>query len=90
MTLPCSGGRRLISAINQPIYRGCFAHADACGLRIGEAVALPVSAIDSKRMLLRVIGKRNKERALPLSEPTRGLRSEVPGWSDPRMAIRGL
>ena len=42
----------------------------ACGLRISEAVALPVSAIDSKRMLLRVIGKRNKERALPLAEPT--------------------
>lgn len=49
----------------------------ACGLRIGEAVALPVSAIDSKRMLLRVIGKRNKERALPLSEPTRAMLREV-------------
>ena len=38
------------------------------GLRIGEAVTLPVTAIDSKQMILRVIGKRNKERALPLTE----------------------
>lgn len=42
----------------------------ACGLRISEAVALPVSAVDTKQRLLRVIGKRNKERALPLAEPT--------------------
>jgi site-specific recombinase XerD len=37
-----------------------------CGLRIGEAVSLPVGAVDSKRMSLRVIGKRNKERCVPL------------------------
>jgi site-specific recombinase XerD len=49
----------------------------ACGLRIGEAVALPVSALDSKRMLLRIIGKRNKERALPLTEPTLAMLREV-------------
>ena len=29
---------------------------------------LPVTAVDSKQMILRVIGKRNKERALPLTE----------------------
>jgi len=36
-------------------------------LRIGEAVKLPVTAVDSKQMVLRLIGKRNKERALPLT-----------------------
>ena len=41
----------------------------SCGLRHTEAVSLPVSAVDSKQMLLRVIGKRNKERVLPLPEP---------------------
>ena len=46
--------RHLIAAITQPVYRGCFALIYACGLRIGETVELPVSAIDSKRMLLRV------------------------------------
>jgi site-specific recombinase XerD len=62
--------RRLIGAIRQPLYRACFALIYALGLRIGEAVSLPVTAVDSKRMLLHVIGKRNKERALPLTEPT--------------------
>jgi site-specific recombinase XerD len=46
-------------------------------LRIGEALALPVSAVDSDQMLLRVIGKRNKERALPLTEPTLAMLREV-------------
>jgi integrase/recombinase XerD len=40
-------------------------------------VALPVSALDSKRMLLRIIGKRNKERALPLTEPTLAMLRQV-------------
>ena len=37
-------------------------------MRINEAVTLPVSAVDSKQMLVRVVGKRNKERILPLTE----------------------
>ena len=51
-----------------PIYRACFTLIYAYGLRISEAVTLPVSAVDSKQMVLRVIGKRNKERILPLTE----------------------
>ncbi len=39
-------------------------------MRITEAVTLPISAVDSKQMLLRVVGKRNKERVLPLTEST--------------------
>ena len=35
---------------------------------MGEARKLPVSAVDSKQLLLRVIGKGDKERALPLTE----------------------
>jgi site-specific recombinase XerD len=38
-------------------------------LRITEAITLPISAVDSKQMVLRVIGKGNKERILPLTEP---------------------
>lgn len=60
--------RRLIAKLQKPVYRGCFALIYAYGLRIGEAVALPVTAVDSKQMVLRVIGKRNKQRALPLTE----------------------
>ena len=61
--------RRLIAALEQPIIRGCFTLMYAYGLRIAEAITLPVPAVDSKQMALRVIGKRNKERILPLTEP---------------------
>ena len=60
--------RRLIAAMENPICRGCFALIYAYGLRITEAIALPVTAIDSKQMVFRVVGKRNKERVLPLTE----------------------
>lgn len=42
----------------------------ACGLRIGEARTLEVSAVDRANRLLRVIGKGNRERQVPLPRPT--------------------
>jgi integrase/recombinase XerD len=62
--------RQLLGAIRQPVYRACMCTMYACGLRISEASSLPISAVDSKQMLLRIVGKRNKERIVPLSEPT--------------------
>lgn len=62
----------------------------ACGLRIGDAVQLPVSAVDSKAMLLRVVGKRNRERILPINEPILRMLRETwkierdPQWLFPR------
>lgn len=41
----------------------------ACGLRISEAAALEVTAIDGKNGLIRIIGKGNKERCVPLPAP---------------------
>jgi len=61
--------RCLIATLRNPLYRGVFTLIYSYGLRISEAVNLPVSAIDSKQMLFRVIGKGNKERVLPLTEP---------------------
>lgn len=61
-----------------------------CGLRLSEASRLPVAAVDRSLMLLRVIGKRNKQRALPLSEPVLQMLREVwklhrnPIWLFPR------
>lgn len=46
-------------------------------MRIGETVELPVTAVDSKQMVLRLIGKRNKERALPLTESILEMLREV-------------
>lgn len=48
-----------------------------CGLRISEAVSLPVKAIDSRRYLLRIVGKGRKEELIPfpkaLLQPMRDL-----------------
>jgi integrase/recombinase XerD len=41
----------------------------ACGLRISEAARLVVGAIDSANHLLRIIGKGDKERLVPLPQP---------------------
>ena len=69
--------RRLIATLKKPVYRGCFTVIYAYGLRISEAVTLPVTAVDSKQMVLRLIGKRNKERALPLTESILDMLREV-------------
>ena len=69
--------RRLIATLEKPVYRGCFTLIYAYGLRIGETVTLPITAVDSKQLLLRVIGKRNKERALPLTESMLNMLREV-------------
>jgi len=58
--------RRLLWCLIKPRYRLCFSLMYACGLRISEATALPISAIDSQQRLLRVMGKGDKERAVPL------------------------
>jgi site-specific recombinase XerD len=82
--------RALIAAIRQPIYRGCFATIYACGLRLSEGASLPVSAVDSKQMLLHIIGKGNKQRVVPLSEPVLQMLRDVwklhrsPTWLFPR------
>jgi site-specific recombinase XerD len=40
----------------------------ALGLRFSEALGLRPESVDSKRMLVRVVGKRNRERVVPLPE----------------------
>ena len=49
--------RQLLTAIKNPFYRACMCTMYTCGLRIGEASRLPISAVDSKQMLLQIIGK---------------------------------
>jgi site-specific recombinase XerD len=41
----------------------------ACGLRISEATTLEVTAVDRARRVLRITGKGNKERLVPLPQP---------------------
>lgn len=40
-----------------------------CGLRIGEAISLRPQQIDAARQVIRIIGKGNKERLVPLPVP---------------------
>jgi integrase/recombinase XerD len=41
----------------------------ACGLRISEATTLEVSAVDRANQVLRIVGKGNKQRLVPLPRP---------------------
>jgi len=41
----------------------------ACGLRIGEAATVEIASVDSASLLLRIIGKGDKERRVPLPRP---------------------
>jgi site-specific recombinase XerD len=61
--------RRLLGGVRNPVHRTCLALMYACGLRISEAVTLEVTAIGRARRVLRIIGKGNKERLVPLPQP---------------------
>jgi integrase/recombinase XerD len=61
-------GHRLIAALRKPSYRLCCSVMLALGLRIGDVLALTVQSIHSTQMIVRVIGKGNKERILPLPQ----------------------
>jgi site-specific recombinase XerD len=69
--------RRLLAAIEQPVIRGCFTLMYAYGLRFNEAITLPITAVDSKQMVLHVIGKGNKERVFPLTDSILRMLREV-------------
>jgi integrase/recombinase XerC len=55
-----------------------------CGLRVAEAVSLDVGSLDLKRGWLRVVGKRRKQRVLPLggraTEAVRDWLKRRPEW----------
>jgi integrase/recombinase XerD len=58
---------RLLAAVRSPVIALLLRTIYATGMRLGEALALHPSQIDSRQMVLRVIGKGNKERIIPLS-----------------------
>lgn len=62
--------RTVLGYVRTPVYRACLSTIYACGLRISEGVAVQVGDVDGQRKVLRVRGKGNKERQVPLSEPT--------------------
>jgi len=54
--------RSLLGRVRNPIHKSCFTVMYACGLRIGEALALEVGSIDKTGQTLRVIGKDEPEK----------------------------
>jgi len=56
----------VIAAVERPVYRVCLMVMYICGLRISEAVSLRPEHIDAGAGLIRVIGKGNKQRIVPL------------------------
>lgn len=58
--------RRLFEAINKPLYRLCALTLYTLGLRLQEGIHLKPEHIVASQMLVRVVAKRNQERAIPL------------------------
>jgi len=61
--------RAFLAHVRNPTHKACLTLIYACGLRLSEAATLQVTNIDSARLLLRIIGKGNKERHVPLPAP---------------------
>jgi integrase/recombinase XerD len=58
---------RFLAAVQGRTHRMVLRTIYATGLRISEAVHLTAAQVDSSRMVLRVLGKGQKERLVPLS-----------------------
>jgi site-specific recombinase XerD len=63
--------QRVLNCVRLPRYRVCLTTIYACGLRLGEGVALQVAQVDSARMQLHIQGgKGGKDRYVPLAQRT--------------------
>jgi len=88
--------QRILAAVRLPLYRACLTTIYACGLRLMEGACLQVTDIDSDRMLVRVRGKGNKDRYVPLPQPSLALlrafwpTHRSPIWLFPAATRRGL
>jgi site-specific recombinase XerD len=58
---------RFLGGVRSPVVLMLLRTIYATGLRLSEALALEPQQIDSQRMVLRVLGKGQKERIIPLS-----------------------
>jgi site-specific recombinase XerD len=57
---------KVLSCVRVPVYRMCLTMTYCCGLRLGEALKIEVTDIDSSRMMVRVKGKGGRLRDVPL------------------------
>jgi len=62
--------KKVLHGVRVPLYRVCLTTIYSCGLRVSEGTHLQIDNIDSGRMQVRVRGKGNKERCIPLAPAT--------------------
>jgi site-specific recombinase XerD len=62
--------KRVLSFVHSGVHRMCLMVIYCCGLRLSEGVNLGVNNIDSARMMVRIKGKGNKIRYVPLPKRT--------------------
>jgi len=62
--------QRILPCVRTPMYRVCLTTIYSCGLRLSEGLFLRIGDVDSQRMLLRIRGKGNKDRFVPLPQRT--------------------
>jgi integrase/recombinase XerD len=60
--------KKILPHINHPTYKMVLTLIYSCGLRLSECLNLRTEDIDSSRMLIRIKGKGNKYRNVPLPE----------------------
>jgi len=88
--------QKILGCVSTPMYRVCLTTIYSCGLRLSEGLFLQVPDVDSARMLLRIRGKGNKERFVPLPQRTlQQLRAlwpthHSPTWLFPAITRHGL
>lgn len=87
---------RILDQIRIDVYRVCLTTIYGCGLRLMEGARLQVADVDSARGVLRVRGKRRKDREVPLPVATLDLlRSHwrthrSPSWLFPAPTRHGI
>ena len=78
--------RRILSKVPNVVHHCALATIYSCGLRLGEALAIKVTDIDRKRMVLHVrAGKGNRDRYVPL--PQRTLELLTKAWKEHRNQV---
>ena len=60
--------RQVLAHVSSLRFRACLTLIYSCGLRLGEGVAVKVHDMDTPRGVLRVNGKGNKQREVPLCD----------------------